>query len=156
MRRLIVTAIAGAALVLTATALAVLPTQRTVFKGVTSEHAVNGYKPVVKFTSLSGGRQIKFFYFETLGCFGHGRFPVGTDPFSENPWRLTAFPVSKDGTYSAKVRGRGLSPAAGTMTATVTGSFTSVSKTTGKITFSQAQEGATCGPQTIKFSATAS
>jgi hypothetical protein len=156
MRTLVVTAIAGAALVLTAAALAVLPTQRTIFKGETSERAVNGYKPVVRFTSLSGGRQIKFFYFETLGCFGHGRFPVGTDPYSENPWRLTAIPVSKDGTYSAKVKGTGLSPDAGTMAATVTGSFTSASNATGKITFSQAQEGATCGPRTVKFSATAS
>jgi hypothetical protein len=156
MRRLIVTATAGAALLLTASALAVLPTQRTIFKGETSERAVNGYKPVVKFTSLSGGRQIKFFYFETLGCFGHGRFPVGTDPYSENPWRLTAIPVSKDGTYSAKVKGKGLDAEAGTMTATVTGSFVTASTTTGKITFSQAQEGATCGPRTVKFSASSS
>ena len=45
-------------------------------------------------------------------------------------------------------------PDAGTMRATVTGSFTSATRATGKITFSQVQDGAECGPQTVKFAAT--
>jgi hypothetical protein len=151
MRRLIVTAAVAAGVVFTASALAVLPSQRSVFKGVTSEHKVNGYKPTIQFTALPGGRTLKFFTFQTLGCFGHGQFPVGTDPFAENPWRLPAIPVAKTGTFSAKVKATPTSSDAGRMTATVTGSFTSASRSVGKITFSQDQEGATCGPRTVKF-----
>jgi hypothetical protein len=36
----------------------------------------------------------------------------------------------------------------------VTGSFTSTTKVAGKITFNQSQDGANCGPQTVKFAAT--
>jgi hypothetical protein len=157
MRRLIVTATAVAAVVFAASALAVLPSQRTVFKGVTSEHKVNGYKPTIQFTSLAGGRTIKYFTFQTLGCFGHGSFPVGTDPFVESPWRLPAIKVASNGTISAtKVKATSPQADAGTMVVTVTGSFLSTAKATGKLTFSQDQEGATCGPQTVKFEVAAS
>jgi hypothetical protein len=156
MRGLIVTATAVAAVVFATSALAVLPSQRTVFKGITSEHAVNGYKPTIQFTTLAGGRTIKFFTFQTLGCFGHGSFPVGTDPFIETPWRLPAIKVSPTGTYSAKLKATSPAPSAGKMVVTITGSFTSASKATGKLTFSQDQEGATCGPKTVKFAVTAS
>jgi hypothetical protein len=155
MRRLIVTATAVAAVFFTASALAVLPSQRSVFRGVTSEHAVNGYKPTIQFTALAGGRTLKFFTFQTLGCFGHGSFPVGTDPFVETPWRLPAIKVNPNGAYSAKVKATSPAPSAGKMVVTITGSFTSASKASGKLTFSQDQEGATCGPKTVKFAATA-
>src|SRR5262249_41908933 len=131
--------------------------QKTVFKGVTSEHAVNGYKPTIQFTSLAGGRTIKFFTFQTLGCFGHGSFPVGTDPFVETPWRLPAITVSPTGTYTAKLKATSPAPDAGKMTVTVTGTFATAGKSTGKISFSQDDgQGSTCGPKTVKFAVSAS
>jgi hypothetical protein len=156
MRRLIVTTGLVATLAFATSALAVLPSQRAVFNGITSEHAVNGYKPTVKFTVVNGGRTLKFFVFQTLGCFGHGQFPVGVDPFIESPWRLPAIPVAKTGTYSAKVKGTSTNAEAGTLFATVTGSFTSTSKATGKITFTQDDGLSDCGPRTVKFTASSS
>ena len=97
MRRLIVTTSAAAALVFAASALAVLPSQRSVFKGVTSEHAVNGFKPTIQFVAQPGGKLTNF-VFQTLGCFGSGQFPVGVDPFAEMPWRLPKITVPATGT----------------------------------------------------------
>ena len=156
MRRFIVTTGTAAALIFAATALAALPTQRVVFKGVTSEHAINGYKPTVQFTALSGGRQIKYFVFQTLGCFGHGAFPVGVDPFVDTIWRVTSISIPKSGAFTAKVRPRTTTPDAGEMTATISGTFTSSKRVVGKIVFSQVQAGSECGPQTVKYAATAS
>jgi hypothetical protein len=150
MRRLIVITSAIAALAFTASALAVLPSHRTVFKGVTSEHAVNGYKPTIQFIAQPGGR-ITNFVFQTLGCFGAGQFPVGVDPFAESPWRLPKITVPATGTLKTKVSATSNALDAGSMTVTLTGTFTSASKMTGKITYSQDQSGATCGPRTVKF-----
>lgn len=153
MRTLIVTAATAGSLVLAASALAVLPTQKAKFYGVTSEHAVNGYKAGVTFTAPAGGRTLNGFVFETLGCFGTGTFPVGVDPFAASPWRVAKIPVGKTGVYSAKVNATSTALNAGKLTATISGSFTSTKTMTGKITFSQDQLGATCGPQTVKFTA---
>jgi hypothetical protein len=151
MRGLAVGTAVAVSLVLAASALAVLPSKRSKFNGVTSEHAINGYHPTVTFTAPAGGRTLTNFVFETLGCFGSGQFAVGVDPFIENPWRVTRIPVSAKGAYSAKVRPVGSSPDAGTMTATITGTFTSQTAAVGKITFSQVQDQADCGPRTLKF-----
>jgi hypothetical protein len=151
MRRLIVTTAALAGLVLAASAAATLPTQRTVYRGYTSEHQINGYRPTIQFVASAGGRTLRNFVFQTLGCFGAGSFPVGTDPFFEYPWHLPSIPVATTGTYSAKLKATPASTDAGTMTATVTGSFTNATTVSGKITFSQAQNGATCGPRTVNF-----
>ncbi len=154
MRTLTVTAAIAGSLVIAASALAVLPTQRSKFYGVTSEHAINGYKPAVTFTAPAGGLSLRNFVFETLGCFGSGRFPVGVDPFAESPWRVAKIPVANTGVYSAKVNATSTALDAGKLTATISGSFRSATVVTGKITFSQAQSGATCGPQTVRFMAT--
>jgi hypothetical protein len=158
MRRLMTATTIAASLVFAASAvasaLAVLPTQRSKFSGVTSEHAVNGYKGTVTFVTPAGGRTLKNFVFETLGCFGSGQFPVGVDPFAEMPWRVASIPVETTGVYlAAKVKATSTALDAGTMIATISGSFTSPQKVTGKITFSQDQQGATCGPRTLKFTA---
>jgi len=154
MRKVIVGTAVVVSLVMAASAPAVLPTKRSKFNGITSEHAINGYRATVTFTAPLGGRTLNNFVFETLGCFGSGQFAVGVDPFIENPWRVTKIPVSAAGVYSAKVKPVGSSTDAGTMTATITGSYTSATTTTGKITFSQVQSGADCGPRTVKFTAT--
>jgi hypothetical protein len=150
MRKLIVTTAAVSVLVFAASAYAVIPTQRTVFRGVTSEHAVNGYKPTIQFVAQPGGRLTNI-VFQTLGCFGAGQFAVGVDPFAESPWKLPKLTVPKTGTVTAKVAAKSNALDSGKMTVTFTGTFTSASKMTGKITFSQDQSGATCGPKTVKF-----
>jgi hypothetical protein len=147
-----------AALVLAASAVAstsaVLPTQRSKFAGVTSEHKVNGYKPTINFTTPAGGRSLKGFVFQTLGCFGIGQFPVGVDPFAQTQWHFGPIPVGANGTYSVKGKATTPIPDAGTMNVAISGSFTNAQTVTGKITFSQDQEGATCGPRTLTFTAT--
>lgn len=151
MRRLIVITSAAAALVFAASALAVVPSQKSVFKGYTTEHAINGFKPTIQFTAQPGGKTLTNFVFQTLGCFGSGTFPVGVDPFAEMPWRLPKIAVPSTGTVTTKVNATSTALDAGKMAVTFTGTFTSSSKMTGKITFSQDQSGATCGPRTVKF-----
>jgi hypothetical protein len=155
MRNLIVTTAIAAGLIIAVSATAaVLPTQRAKFSGITSEHANNGYKPTVTFSTPAGGRTLRNFVFQTLGCFGSGRFPVGVDPFAISPWRVASIPVAANGVYSAKVKAIQLGQDAGELTATISGSFTSPQRVVGKIVFSQAHNGAECGPQTVKFAAT--
>ena len=154
MRRLLVTTAIAGGLVVTASALAVLPTQRAKFSGVTSERPINGFRPTVTFTAPAGGRTLKNFVFQTLGCFGSGQFPVGVDPFFQSQWRVASIPVDTTGVYSAKVNATSPAPDAGRLTATISGSFKTATRAVGKITFSQVQSGAECGPQTVKFTAT--
>jgi hypothetical protein len=151
MRRLIVSTALMAVLVFATSALAVVPSQRSVFKGVTSEHAVNGYKPTIQFVAQAGGKTLTNFVFQTLGCFGAGQFPVGVDPFAETPWRLPKITVPANGTILTKVNATSPALDSGKMSVTLSGTFTSTSKMSGKITFSQDQSGATCGPRTVKF-----
>jgi hypothetical protein len=153
MRRAVVGTAVVVSLVMAAPATAVLPAKRSKFNGVTSEHAINGYRPTVTFTTPAGGRTLNNFVFETLGCFGSGQFAVGVDPFIENPWRVTKIAVGATGAYSVKVKPVGSSADAGTMTATITGSLNATTAA-GKITFSQVQSGSDCGPRTVKFTAT--
>ena len=55
MRRLIVGTAVAVSLVMAASAMAILPAKRSKFNGVTSEHAINGYRPTVSFTAPAGG-----------------------------------------------------------------------------------------------------
>ena len=151
MRRLIVITSVAFVLVFATSALAVLPSQKSVFRGYTSEHEVNGFKPTIQFTAQPGGRTLTNFVFQTLGCFGSGQFPVGVDPFAEMPWRLPKVAVPATGTVTTKLKATSTALDAGKMAVTFTGTFTSASKMTGKITYSQDQSGATCGPKTVKF-----
>ena len=140
MRRLIVTTALAGSLVLAPRRSPSSRPSASKFYGVTSEHAVNGYKPTVTFTAPAGGRTLTNFVFQTLGCFGTGQFPVGVDPFAAAPWRVAKIPVAKTGVYSAKVNATSTALDAGTLTATISGSFTSATEVTGKITFSQHAE----------------
>src|SRR3954462_915402 len=99
MRTIVASAALAAVLALTASALAAAPAAKKVFKGTTSEHAINGFKPSVTFKTGTGGLTIQGFVFETLGCFGSGSFPVGVDPFVESPWRIASIPIGKTGTF---------------------------------------------------------
>jgi hypothetical protein len=155
MRTIVAMTALAAVLAVSAVAGAAVPVAKKTFKGTTSEHAINGFKPAITFRTGAGGHSMRSFVFETLGCFGTGAFPVGVDPFVESPWRIASIAVGKTGAFNlAKVRATSTAPDAGSMTATVTGSFTSTTKVAGKITFNQSQDGANCGPQTVKFAAT--
>jgi hypothetical protein len=155
MRTLVVVTTIVASLVLAASALAVLPAARTKFAGTTSERPINGFRATVTFAAGPGGRTIRNFVFQTLGCFGTGAFPAGTDPYAEEPWRVASIPVDAKGAFSAAVKPVGSGIDAGKMTAKISGSFTGATKVAGKITFSQVQSGSDCGPQTVKFAAAA-
>ncbi len=151
----VVTAIIGS-LTFAAAALAVLPAASKSFAGVTSERPINGFRATVTFKTSPGGRTVRNFTFQTLGCFGHGQFPVGTDPYAETLWRIKTMPVGPKGDLSAKVLPTTTVPDSGTMSATVSGSFVSPSRFEGKVVLSQVLGGADCGPRTVKFAATSS
>ena len=51
------------------------------FAGTTSLHPINGFDDLVTFNASATGKSLKKFQFGTLGCFGTGAFPVGTDPY---------------------------------------------------------------------------
>jgi hypothetical protein len=156
MRILVAVTAALGGLAATGAASAVLPVGSKSFKGVTSERGINGFRADITFRTAPGSRSIRNFVFETIGCFGHGAFPVGVDPFADTVWRIATIPVSAKGILSAQVRPKTTRPDSGTMTATITGSFSSPTRLVGKVTFSQVQNGAECGPQTVKFAATVS
>ena len=155
MRKLVVvTAVAGS-LILAGSAPAVAPSQKTSFQGTTSEPKINGFRATVTFKTGIGGTTMRNFVFQTLGCFGTGAFPVGVDPYAETSWRVASVPVTKTGAFSAKVVPTTTTPDAGTMTATISGTFSASKKASGKIVFFQDQSGGECGPQTVRFTAAA-
>ena len=119
------------------------------FKGVTSEHAVNGYKPTIQFVAQPGGKSHER-RLRDARLLRLRQFAVGVDPFAESPWKLPKLTVPQTGRSpprSREVAGARLRE----QSVTFTGTSTSASKMTGKITFSQDQSGATCGPKTVKF-----
>jgi len=119
MRKLVAITVSATSLVLAASAPAVLPTPSKKFEGVTSEHGINGFKPTVTFKTSTGGRALRNFVFQTVGCFGHGAFPVGVDPFADTLWRVASIPVGATGVVSAKLSPRPTRSDAGTMAMTI-------------------------------------
>ena len=71
-RRSLLRLIAGAAL-----------PQKGAFAGKTSLRPINGFTDLVTFNACPRGKTLKKFTFGTLGCFGSGAFPVGTDPYGD-------------------------------------------------------------------------
>jgi hypothetical protein len=149
-----VTAFAGV-LVLTASALAVMPRARSSFEGLnTTEKRINGYRPEVTFTVTASGRELRKFMFETIGCFGIGSFPIGVNPYAESQWQSpTKILVGKLGSFTMKVRPTSAFAEGAKMVATISGSFTSPGVAVGKVVYSMTQNGSGCGPKTIKFKA---
>ena len=156
MRKLAITLALTSTLCLGAAAWAALPSKGP-FAGKTSLHAINGFDDLVTFSAAANGLALKQFQFGTLGCFGHGSFPVGTDPYGDPTaiGTIKSVPVSAKGAilFTAKP----VFPEAGLLvtTATVKGTFTSAQAVSGTITISQSDNGDTCGPTTMKFSANA-
>jgi hypothetical protein len=156
MRKLVVVAAFAGSLLLATSAFAVAPRARATFLGSTSEKAINGYRGTVSFKVASSGRQLSKFTFETLGCFGHGRFPAGVDPYAETPWVVPTIVAAKNGSFTlTKVKATSTNAMGAAIIATITVSFKSASAATGKIVYTMKQDGATCGPATIRFNAIA-
>ena len=153
MRKLAITLAVLTSLVLAAVVSAALP-QKGPFAGKTGLHAINGFADLVTFTA--SGTSVKKFTFGTLGCFGHGSFPVGTDPYADptNTAVLKTLTVGANGTFAFKGPATLADPQGIVTTATVTGTFSSASSASGLITITQSQNGDTCGPLKMKFTAT--
>jgi hypothetical protein len=157
MRKLAITLAVSTMLCLAASAVAAAP-QTGPFTGKTSAHPVNGFPDLVTFTTATGGKTLKKFTFGTLGCFGTGAFPVGTDPFGMPDATLVmpTLTVTATGTILLTAKGKFAALDAANdpvTTATIKGTFTSSKTLNGTITISQNQNGDTCGPQTMKFTA---
>jgi len=154
MRKLAITLAAISTLCLAAAAWAALPS-KAAFAGTTSLHPINGFSDLVTFSAAANGLSLKTFQFGTLGCFGHGSYPVGTDPYGDP----TAVGTIKSVVVSSKgvilMTTKPAFPQAGLMvtTATLKGKFTSATALSGTITISQSDNGDKCGPTTMKFSA---
>ena len=126
----------------------------TAAPGAHSSLGINGFSDIVTFNVTGGGKFVKKFTFGTLGCFGIGSFPVGTDPYGDptNTGVIASIPVTKGAfKYTTKLK---LPESEGTVTtALVQGSFTSSRAVSGTITISQSDNGDTCGPSKMKFTA---
>ena len=155
MRNVAITLAVTSALVLSAVAGAALPTHGA-FAGTTSLRAVNGFDDLVTFNASATGKSLKKFQFGTLGCFGTGAFPVGTDPYGapEALATIKSITVTSKGTFT--VTSKQLLP--GTTnntitTAVVQGTVTAPNKVSGTIAISQSSNGDVCGPTKMKFTA---
>jgi hypothetical protein len=154
MRKLAITLAATSTLCLAAAGWAALPSKGP-FAGKTSLNPINGFADLVTFSTAANGRSLKKFQFGTLGCFGHGSYPVGTDPYGDPTAIGTINSVVVSPKGAILLTTKPLFPQAGltVTTATLKGTFTSVSALNGTITISQSDNGSTCGPMTMKFSA---
>jgi hypothetical protein len=102
MRKLVITLAALSTLALAAVAGAALPTTGA-FAGTTSLRPINGFNDVITFNAASTGKTLRKFQFGTLGCFGTGAFPIGTDPYGAPEARATikSVIVAQNGSFIA-------------------------------------------------------
>jgi hypothetical protein len=154
MRKLAITLAVSTTFVLAATAFAALPTSGA-FAGKTSLHPINGFPDLVTFASTNGGRALKKFTFQTLGCFGTGPIPVGVNPYGQpdSIGVMPTVPVTATGTFQYTATAK-FNPTVTTITtATIKGAFLTPKFLTGTITITQTLGGDKCGPSTMKFTA---
>ncbi|HEY4346126.1 MAG TPA: hypothetical protein VGM80_00940 [Gaiellaceae bacterium] len=153
MRRLAITLAVITTLGLAATALAALPAKGP-FAGKTSLHPINGFPDLVTFRTSAKGLALTKFQFGTLGCFGTGSFPVGTDPYGDPTAVATikSIPVTTKGTFLFTAKPV-LPDAGATITTTVIkGTFSSTKSVSGTIAVTQTDNGDKC-TSTMKFTA---
>jgi hypothetical protein len=154
MRKLAITLAVFSTLGLAAAAWAVHPVAGA-FAGKTSLHPINGFPDLVTFKASANGLSLTKFQFGSLGCFGNGSFPVGTDPYGDPTAEgmVKTVPLTTKGTFLLTTKP--VFPGAdGTVTkATIKGTFTNAKAVSGTITISQSYNGDTCGPTTMKFTA---
>jgi hypothetical protein len=155
MHRLAITLAVSTTLALAAVAGAALPVDG-VFAGNTSLRSINGFYNLVTFTSAKNGAILKKFTFGTLGCFGTSAYPLGVDPYGdlENTARVEAsIPVSAKGAFLLTTKPTLPDPEGRVTTAVIQGSVVSSKSIAGTITISQKQDGDSCGPSKMKFTA---
>jgi len=153
-RKLAIVSAAVAALLLTASAFAVLP-QKGKFAGTTNLHG-NGFKDGVAFTVINNGLTLHDFQFGTLGCFGTGAFPVGVDPYAlaTSVGTVKTIPVTAKGTFIATTKPSFAETDGITTTAVISGAFTSKTAVNGTIVITQVDnQKDKCGPTKMKFTA---
>jgi len=155
MRKHAITLAALLTLALAAAAGASLPAKGP-FAGKTSLRPINGFDDIVTFNAALTGKTLKKFQFGTLGCFGTGAFPVGTDPYGapEALATIRTITVLPNGTFT--VTSKQALPGASNntiTTAVVQGKFTTPTAVSGTIAISQSSNGDTCGPTKMKFTA---
>jgi hypothetical protein len=156
MRKLAITLAVTTTLGLSAAAGAALPVNGP-FAAASSLKPINGFRALVTFTSASGGKSLKKFTFETLGCFGvSGFYPAGTDPYGDptsSALVKTAIPVSVKGAFNVTTTPVFADAQDTVTTAVIQGTFVSSKSAVGTITLTQTSKGDKCGPQKIKFTA---
>jgi hypothetical protein len=126
------------------------------FAGTTSLHSLNGFQDVVTFTVAKNGRTLRNFQFGTFGCMENtGTFPVGVDPYAlaYSQGTVATVPVGAKGVIALKTKPSFAETDNIVTTAVIKASFTSGKTLAGTIAISQAENGGTCGPITMKFSA---
>lgn len=154
MRKLVIVFAAVAALLLTASALAVLP-QKGKWAGTTNVHG-NGFQDGVVFQAIDNGLTLHDFSFGTLGCFGTGAFPVGVDPYAlaTSVGTVKTIPVTAKGTFNATTKPHFAETDGITTTAVISGAFTGKTKVSGTIVITQVDDQKDkCGPTKMKFTA---
>lgn len=155
MNRLAITLAVSLTLALAAAAGAALPVNGA-FAGKTSLRPINGFNDIVTFTSAKNGAVLKKFTFGTLGCFGTSAYPVGVDPYGEPENTATvklAIPVSTKGAFLLTTKPTLPDPEGTVTTAVIQGTTLNSKSIAGTITISQKQDGDTCGPSKMKFTA---
>ena len=153
MRKLVIVFAAAAALVLAASAFAVLP-QKGKWAGTTNLHG-NGFQDGVVFSVINNGLTLHDFSFGTLGCFGTGAFPVGVDPYAlaTSVGTVKTIAVTAKGTFNATTEPHFAETDGVTTTAVISGTFT-MTAVKGTIVITQVDKQTDkCGPTKMKFTA---
>jgi hypothetical protein len=140
-RAIVLTATAAGVLAVTGSALAAHPHKGGKYSGFTSERAINGVKPPVKFTVSKSGTELLGFKWAALHS-----FPSGAGFGAGDPWHgalvypVGTIPVTGTGSFSIKsAKSTYKYPTGASLTtiSTVIGKFTSASTATGTIKYSQ-------------------
>ncbi len=155
MHKLAITLAVSLTLGLAAAAGASLPVNGA-FAGKTSLRPINGFNDLVTFTSAKNGTTIKKFTFGTLGCFGTSSYPVGVDPYgeAENTAAVkVSIPVTAKGTFLLTTKPTLADPEGTVTSAVIQGTVVNSKSIAGTIAVSQSDNGDTCGPLKMKFTA---
>ncbi len=154
------------ALTLTGTALAAHPNASKKYGGPTSAKKFNGYRSQVTFKVAKDGKSLQNFTYQSVGCYGAGGNLQKGVNYLAKPWnvhKLGTISVASNGSFSRRnVLTRYTTQGYTTITkSTVAGRFTTSSKASGTISFTQSETGPKgvlvprpCGPVKITFTAT--
>jgi hypothetical protein len=162
MRRLAVVATLTGALVMAATALAVLPKGGSSYKGTTSATPFTGakgqkFKDPVTFGVSADRQHLTSFKFGEPSCSGSGGPPPTKNPYTSKGFlaKMGGILVAANGAFDVT---KNIKVGQVQTVTEVTGKFSKNSKTKkvvvkGKITFSQTFNGVKCGPAHLSWKA---